>query len=373
MRSRLSEELSALAVKKTAGGEKVEMFEHINGKYPFKNDVAVLCIFWTRPDCFGKSFASVTLARPKTLLLWQDGPKTKEQYKDWVECQNIATKIDWDCDVYRFYHKRNIGIWPGAHHSHKWAFSKVDKCIILEDDVVPSQSFYPFCKDLLDRYEDDQRIGRITGKMQVEGYKCPYSYFFADGGSVWGWATWKRVAKTWEEDYEFLNDEYVMAMYKARYNSKPDKEYINVCIKHSEEKRAHWETVSAYAKRLNNQLDIVPSTNLVENVGTGGKNSIHFSHIDLRDMPKSIRNAYFSKAEDIDFPLKHPKYVFPDVRYIKRLRELTGSNSQLSKIKLEVERYFLYIKHGHGRKLLEGIGRRIRRLTNKSSNGEPRK
>lgn len=343
----------------------METFEHIKGRHPFKNDVAVLCIFWIRPDCFRQSFESVRKARPRILLLWQDGPKTDAQKTNWLKCQEIAANIDWDCDVYRYYHEKNIGIWPGAHHSHKWALSKTDKCIILEDDVVPGQSFYPFCKEMLDRYESDDRIGRVTGKMQVEGYKCPYSYFFSDGGSVWGWATWRRVAETWEENYEFLDDSYAMGMYRAKYDSKPDKDYLNVCIAHSKENRAHWETVSAYAKRLNYQLDIIPAMNLVENVGVGGDNSVHFSNIDLEDIPKALRVANFSRAEEMSFPLKHPKYVFPDVRYVEYLRKITGSSSKITKIKLELERYMLYVRHGHTKRLFEGVGRRIKRKVNR--------
>ena len=45
---------------------------------------------------------------------------------------------------------------PETMEAQKWAFSIVDKCIVLEDDDVPSQSFFPFCKEMLDRYE----IGR---------------------------------------------------------------------------------------------------------------------------------------------------------------------------------------------------------------------
>jgi hypothetical protein len=339
----------------------MESYEHVNGQYPYRNDVAVLCIFWIRTECFSKSFASVREAKPKTLLLWQDGPKNEQQREKWLECQKIATDIDWECDVYRFYHEENIGIWPGAFYSHKWAFTKVDKCIILEDDVVPRQSFYRFCKELLDKYENDERIGRITGKMQVEKYRCPYSYFFSDGGSVWGWATWKRVADTWEEDYSFIKDDYAMSIYRSRYTTHADKDYLNVCIEHSKENRAHWETVSAFAKRLNNQLDIVPAINLVENVGIGESNSVHSSNVELEDMPKALRSVFFSKAMEMEFPMQHPKYVFPDLNYTFTLREITGANSRIVKARLELERYLLYFKHGHANRLFGGVMRRIRR------------
>lgn len=70
-----------------------------------------------------------------------------------------------------------MGCDPSTHLSHKWAFSIVDKCIILEDDIVPSLSFFPFCIELLNRYEDDKRIDRICGMNLLGTYETGSDYF----------------------------------------------------------------------------------------------------------------------------------------------------------------------------------------------------
>ena len=49
-------------------------------------DVPVLCIFFARPKCFQQVFDVVKKARPRVLLLWQDGPR--EGRDD--DIQNIA-------------------------------------------------------------------------------------------------------------------------------------------------------------------------------------------------------------------------------------------------------------------------------------------
>ena len=132
---------------------------------PWKNDVAVLLIFFTRDDVFAKTFAAVKEARPRKLLLWQDGPREgrPNDMQGIQRCREIAEDIDWECEIYKNYQEKNWGCDPSTFYSHKWAFSIVDKCIILEDDCVPAQSFFPFCKELLDRYEKDLRINRICG------------------------------------------------------------------------------------------------------------------------------------------------------------------------------------------------------------------
>lgn len=134
-------------------------------------DVAVLCIFFARPEQFRLSFEQVRRARPRTLLLWQDGPRKNrtDDIENIKKCREIAENIDWDCEIYRNYHDNNMGCDPSTFLSHKWAFSIVEKCIILEDDIVPNLSFFRFCKELLDRYENDTRIDRICGHTVFGG------------------------------------------------------------------------------------------------------------------------------------------------------------------------------------------------------------
>ena len=123
-------------------------------KYPAKTDVAVLLLFFNRPDTFGQVFEQVRLARPSWLFLYQDGPRGERDMAGIEACRQIVSdeNIDWECEVHRRYQEKNYGCDPSGYMSHKWAFSIVDKCIVLEDDVVPSQSFFPFCKEMLDRY-----------------------------------------------------------------------------------------------------------------------------------------------------------------------------------------------------------------------------
>ena len=44
-----------------------------------------------------------------------------------------------------------------------WIFDHVEECIFLEDDCLPSASFFPFCEQLLERYRHDEQIMHING------------------------------------------------------------------------------------------------------------------------------------------------------------------------------------------------------------------
>ena len=175
---------------------------------PSKVDISVLMLFFNRPDRFAEVFAEVKKARPARLFLYQDGPRGERDMAGIEACRKVVddSEIDWKCEVHRLYQEKNYGCDPSEYMAQKWAFSLTDKCIVLEDDDVPSQSFFPFCKELLDRYENDNRVWMIAGFNSEEKTDVKESYFFTSVFSIWGWASWKRVIDTWDADHSWLDD-----------------------------------------------------------------------------------------------------------------------------------------------------------------------
>lgn len=291
-------------------------------KQPWKNDVAVLSIFWARPDVFKQSFARIREARPRILLLWQDGPRANQpdDMDNIMACRKIAENIDWECEVHRNYHSVNMGCDPSTHLSHKWAFSIVDKCIILEDDIVPSLSFFPFCIELLNRYEDDKRIDRICGMNLLGTYETGSDYFFARYGSSWGWASWRRVAETWDSKYEFLNDKYALSLLsQAHTNPKKFQQWVKKCRRHQSEEIPYWEEITGVNTLLQGSLVIYPTKNMICNVGLGA-NSTHAPG-NLKEVG-TTKHVFFMNTYEYGFPLKHPRYMMADDQFIQKASAL---------------------------------------------------
>lgn len=291
---------------------------------PWKNDVAVLLIFFVRDDVFAQTFDAVRQARPRKLLLWQDGARNDhpDDIAGIERCRKIADNIDWECEVYRNYQTKNWGCDPSTFYSHRWAFSIVDKCIILEDDCVPAQSFFPFCKELLDLYENDIRVNRICGfnNETITEY-CPYDYFFSQGGSVWGWATWKRVADTWDENYSFAKESYEMNLLK----SIVDRDYNEMhkkLLRHIKLGRAFWESINSYSRLLNHQLVIVPKKSLVTNIGAT-ENATH-SIGNMNALSSQTKKLLSMKVYELNRPIVHPRYMVSDISYYNRISKTGG-------------------------------------------------
>lgn len=312
---------------------------------PWIVDVNVLIIFFIRDDVLKETFEAVRKARPRRLLLWQDGARANrpDDIEKVQKCREIVENIDWDCEVYKNYQTQNWGCDPSTFYSHKWAFSIVDKCIVLEDDCVPSQSFFPYCKELLDRYENDTRINRICGMCQVDVFDSyPYDYTFASFGSVWGWATWKRVADLWEEDYAYLDDAEIMRLYSLKFNSRADRQYLKLTQQRKSKGVAHWEQIQTFARQLNTQLCIIPTVNLIHNIGFGA-DSTH-SNVKLTEVPPKLRDLFYRPSQEISFPLRHPKYVFENVEYEKEYFKITSPS--FSTYLSMISRSFRRLKNG---------------------------
>jgi len=332
---------------------------------PAKVDVAVLLLFFNRPETFRQVFEQVKLARPSKLLLYQDGPRGEKDMAGIAECRRIAEDIDWECEVHRNYQEKNYGCDPSGYMSHKWAFSIADKCVVLEDDVVPSQSFFPFCKEMLDRYENDERIGMISGFNVDEITKdCPYDYFFTSTFSIWGWASWRRVADRWSDTYDFIHDKYAMTQLSAlakKHNYRSSM--LKMFHDHSESGKAYFETIYWSDMLLNSGLAIMPSKNMISNVGFLGDGTHYSTQLNL--MPKRLRRMFTMKRYEIEFPIKHPKYVIDNVEYKDRLYKINAWNHPWIKISYSLEELWLNMKSGNFGNITKSLRRRVNKWTGK--------
>ena len=288
--------------------------------YSSKIDVAVLFLFFTRTKHSQITFNQIRKARPSKLFLYQDGPREgrKDDMKNILECRKvIEDMIDWECEVYKRYNETNKGCDPSEYLSQKWMFSYVEKGIIIEDDDVMSDSFFPFCKELLDRYENDTRINMICGQNHLGTYDANGAdYIFCQGGSIWGWATWKRTIDKWDTDYKFISDAYTMRCLEEKKGKKNWRRFIQTCLWHKSTGKEYYESLRNSNQFVNSQLNIVPTKNMTCNIGIGSESTHSVPSIVL--LPRHIRKLLFSKTYELTFPIRHPSYVIEDIIYQKK-------------------------------------------------------
>lgn len=274
----------------------------------YKCKTPVIMIIFNRADTANAVFEHVRKVQPPKLLLIGDGARQNKQgeLEKVLKTREIAQKVDWNCEVLTNFSDENLGCKKRISSGLDWAFSIVDRAIILEDDCKPAETFFRFCDEMLERYKDDERIMMVSGDEQSGSKEqIAESYYFTKHVHIWGWATWARAwqkndtaMKDWPEinrkkslahlfkhhRYNFYWCHYFGVLYENRVNS--------------------WAGPWVYSVWKESGLSIAPKTNLITNIGFG-KDATHTSG-------KSIYAEM--QTQELEFPLVHPKYVLADAR-----------------------------------------------------------
>lgn len=291
-------------------------------------DTPVMLLFFNRPDALRQSFAWVQRVKPKRLFLVQDGARANNEQdaEKVLECRKIVGQIDWDCEVQRNYSDINLSCDEREFTGIDWCFQFVDRLIILEDDCVPADSFYEFCGELLERYENDSRINAISGFVRCEKVEhAEYDYVFSHTLAGWGWATWKRAWLEAREIYEMSDEEYKNAIckykstietYCASYKNYAEKALDYRKREAEAGKVIAWENLWGLSMIFHNQLAISPRVNMVQYVGITA-NATH-SPESIQYIPRAIRRMFTQPAHDISLPINHPPYIVRDLEYEKK-------------------------------------------------------
>lgn len=292
----------------------------------------VLLIFFNRPDTLKKVFEKIREAKPKVLFLAQDGPRNDNDLAGIEACRKVVENIDWDCEVIRDYSEINLGCGHRVKSAIDSVLNKFESAIILEDDCVPSPTFFRYCDELLEKYKDDDRIAYISGLNHFETWDCgDYDYFFSRAAAIWGWATWRRA---WNQFYDYhangINDDYRLRIYKQQVGNKRAyvrrlnslKKANNAAL--SGEKLSYWAAQWGFAEFTQNMLAVVPQKNQICNVGVG-TNSTHSNKSKITKYIK-YKNMVFIPTYELNFPLKHLDFCACDLDYHNLvLKTLQGS------------------------------------------------
>ncbi len=328
-----------------------------------KVDVSVLILFFNRPDRLREVFAQVKKACPSRLFLYQDGPRSKSDEQKIEECRAVVedSEIDWECIVERNYQSTNAGCDPSGYFAQAWAFAHTDKLIVLEDDCVPAVSFFAFCKELLDRYEDDERVWMIAGFNALEKVEREESYFFTDVFSIWGWASWRRVFDTWDGTYQWLDDAQRVSKVETVIKEKELRsDLLPMCRAHKRLGVPHFETIFWSSMLLNDGLAIMSTKNQINNIGVE-EDSTHFSTT-LKTMPQRLKKQFLMPRYEVPFPLVHPKDKTVDTAFKQKVYLLNAWDKPWRKVQYSLEELVLNLRFGRFATIRTAIGKRVKKI-----------
>jgi hypothetical protein len=260
---------------------------------------------FNRPDTTKLVFEQIRKARPRKLFLIADGPRVDkiEENKNCEAVRKIINNVDWPCEVFKNFSDFNLGCKIRVSSGIDWVFEQVDEAIILEDDCLPDQSFFPYCETLLEKYKDDERIMQIGGCNFQNGIQRGNgSYYFSRYSHIWGWATWKRAWIKYDVEMKTYPEFVKLNQIKNYYDKRIQEFWSNIFKACFDNLIDTWDQQWAYCISCQNGLTILPNVNLISNIGYG-INATHTTKISI----EANLNTY-----NIGI-LTHPTFICPDI------------------------------------------------------------
>jgi hypothetical protein len=275
----------------------------------------VALFIYKRPAHTEQVLEQIRNANPELLLVIADGPADETDREACQQTRELITESQYPFEVRSNFASTNLGLRERFDTGLEWVFNQTDEAIILEDDTLPQPSFFRFCEEMLEHYRGDNRVWDIGGSNHLGKWnRDEYDYHFSYYGGIWGWATWRE---SWEE-YDANMELWDLMAVRDRIRDviADDTQYEYVKKLYDETRNGGietWDYQWGFARHRNNGLSVVPSVNLVENIGFDET----ATHTANEEHGLSVK-----ETGKLSFPLNHPPFIAPDREYDRQFHEL---------------------------------------------------
>ena len=287
-----------------------------------QQDLPVLVIGFNRPYLMQQLLSKLSEMKVKDVYVSIDGPRAPEEK---ISCENVlkvVKEFSEKLSLKVLFRNYNLGCGLGVTSALDWFFSNVEFGIILEDDCFPDDSFFDYFKSYFSNIAKYDARGVTMASAHNPFREYPSSvesnYFLIQG---WGTsrANWENVRRGY---FEVTFPHFRSATNQRR--SLPEAVFWwSNATRARMAKVDTWD--SMYCDRmwaLGNKC-LIPSTNLINNVGFGSaashtKDPLGSIFVDINpslkleeNFDKLLKNHYFQiRLRHIVTPLFKVIYDF---------------------------------------------------------------
>lgn len=249
-------------------------------------EIPILFLIFNRPETTQQVFVQIQKIKPKKLYVASDGPKNDSDRILCEKTRNILKQIDWDCELHiRFLDENLGGCDPALRSEISWFFENEEMGIILEDDCLPHLDFFSFCREMLVKYQYNEKIMLISGDNAISKIKKPTeSYYFSRGVYIWGWASWRRAWNMFDKylkHWPVYRSQLIVDPYFSKvpeYREVLLYEYDRLYL---DPESGNWDGQWSCCVMMNGGLSIIPRENLITNIGAIG---VHYDGENLQGL-----------------------------------------------------------------------------------------
>ena len=228
------------------------------------------------------------------LFVYIDGPRSDTDLEKGNEIESFFHSVNNSGQIQIYRSKMNLGLSKSIKSGITKTLSEFSKVIVLEDDIVVSRFFLQFMNEGLDHYENQNSVASIHGYLYPLKKKFDKP-FFIRGSDCWGWATWRRAWKLYNDDGEELYNSILNQNLQEHFDFNGRGGYMNMLKDQIIGVNDSWAVKWYASTYLNQMLTLYPNISLVKNIGFDGTgyhsnctNSYLTELSELRINPKNI-------------------------------------------------------------------------------------
>lgn len=292
-------------------------------------DIPIALILFKRSEGPKRILERIAKIKPKKIYLLSDQGRDDAEKKMVEECRKIVESlITWPCEIIKYYAQENRGVFENIGLGARIVFEHEEKAIFLEDDNLPALSFFPYCKELLEKYESEEKILWICGTNYLGKYqnKENDSYMFTQHLLPCGWASWKyKFLKYYDAYFETATSTSLKALKKTYQNKALYRQQLQ-CVKNeinrykNDRRFCSWDYQIMYSIRHFDLYGISPCFNQITNIGVDGMTT-HGKNGQPANQTMTDRFCNVESFE-LEFPLHHPQKIKIDSVYERKIDKI---------------------------------------------------
>jgi hypothetical protein len=261
----------------------------------------VVLFGYNRPERFFATLSSLSknkLAEFTELFVFIDGPKSLDEIPLVNAVNEIAQKISGFKEFHVVSHSTNLGLAKSIRHGIDFVLEKNQSVIVVEDDLIVSESFLEYMNSGLRHYAHEPKVASI------QGYQYPLAKTFHQpialrGADCWGWATWKDRWESVTFDSNWLYRNLKVNGLDYEFDLDHSMPYMDMLEQEKNKLIDSWAICWHASMFLQGRVSIYPGQTLVVNTGFDGKGT-HRTKTNMFDTKLGIWNHQIEWSEPIE-------------------------------------------------------------------------
>lgn len=266
------------------------------------------------------------LSDSSSLYIFSDGYRNETDREEVIKVRELIRSVEGFAAIHIEEKSENVGLARNIIEGVTGVVNEHGKVIVLEDDLITSPYFLTFMNNVLDRYEQEEKIAHVQGFcFPLQG--LPDAFLIKWTGS-WGWATWKRAWDLFNPDGEALLTEIMKKKLNREFDFNGNYPFTRMLRRQVNGENDSWAIRWNASLFLNNRLSVNAGKSLVQNIGFdgsgrhSGRDEIYTTPLQMSalssEIPRIEENMIARKAFE-KYYRRTNSHLAKAVRRVKRL------------------------------------------------------